>query len=242
MGDSMTSVEARLLSRPLYMQVRDLLVHRIIEGNWKPGTSLPNETLLAQELGISIGTVRKALDIMEDERIVTRRQGRGTFVNDFSTQPVFFSSFFTWDGKPVTGEKKKKSVSRISANDEIASRLGLNIGDEVIEIERVRFHRNKSFLTEICRLPARQFRVLPEDLPSYRLSVLAQHNGLIVGYAEEALTIVPASASDAIDLDVPERTPLMALDRVIFSDRGSALEWRLGRSFMRSERFIVKYH
>ncbi|WP_295557169.1 GntR family transcriptional regulator [uncultured Hyphomicrobium sp.] len=237
----MPSVEARLLARPLYMQVRDVLVHRIAEGNWKPGASLPNETLLAQELGISIGTVRKALDIMEDERIVTRRQGRGTFVSDFSTQPHLFSSFFKRDGAPVIPEKRRKSVSRICANEEVASRLGLKINDEVIEMERVHFHGQKPFLTEIARFPAHLFKTLPEDITRYRISVLAQHNGIIVGYAEEVVTAAPASATDAIDLEVPEKTPLICLDRIVYSDRGEPLEWRLARSFTRHERFVVRY-
>jgi GntR family transcriptional regulator len=223
------------------MQVRDVLVNRIVEGSWKPGASLPNETVLAQQLGISIGTVRKALDIMEDERIVTRRQGRGTFVNDFSTQPRLFSSFVSGDGKGVVGEIRSKSVSRLSADEEAASRLEINIGDDVISVERIRFHRNKPFLTETCILPARFFRVLPEDLASYRLSVLAQHNGIIAGRADEALAPVGASAEDAVDLDVPEHTPLLSLDRVIYSDRGNVLECRRGRCFLRTERFVVTY-
>lgn len=237
----MPGTDTRLLVRPLYLQVRDVLVNRISEGNWKPGASLPNETVLAQQMGISIGTVRKALDIMENERIVTRRQGRGTFVNDFSAQPRLFSSFTTRDGKEVSGEMRSKSVSRLSADEETASRLQMNIGDEVISVERIRFHRSKPFLTEICRLPARFFRVLPEDLANYRLSVLAQHNGIITGHADEAMAPVAASAGDAADLDVPENTPLLSLDRTIFSDRGDVLEWRTGRCFLRAERFVIRY-
>src|SRR5690606_30748158 len=84
-GNSMADLDTRLAARPLYLQVRDVLVQRIVVGHWKPGAPLPNETHLAQQLGISSGTVRKALDLMEVERIVTRRQGRGTFVNDYAS-------------------------------------------------------------------------------------------------------------------------------------------------------------
>ena len=48
--------------RPLYAQVKDLLVQRLVRGDWGPGEPLPTETALAEEFKVSHGTVRKALD------------------------------------------------------------------------------------------------------------------------------------------------------------------------------------
>lgn len=64
-----------LMGRPLYLQVRDTLVDRIVQNVWKPGSMLPSETDLARDLGASLGTIRKAMGIMEREKIVTRKQG-----------------------------------------------------------------------------------------------------------------------------------------------------------------------
>lgn len=237
----MPTTDMRLLARPLYVQVRDVLVGRIIEGNWKPGATLPNETNLAQQMGISIGTVRKALDLMETERIVTRRQGRGTFVNDFSQQPLLFSSFVSRDGKPLSGDKRPVSVARGEASQETAFRLGIQPKDEILTVHRVRYQNSLPFLTEKCVLPIRMFPALPEDVAGYRMSVLAQNNGIIVGHAEEAVSAQSATATDAADLDIAEGTPVLAIDRIIFSDRGDALEWRVGRAHLRQERFVVHY-
>src|SRR3979490_1967836 len=74
--------------RPLYLQVRDLVLERITSGTWKAGAMLPAEVDLARELGISSGTVRKALDALEAEHVVSRRQGKGTFVNDSTAQAL----------------------------------------------------------------------------------------------------------------------------------------------------------
>jgi GntR family transcriptional regulator len=237
----MPHTDMRLLARPLYLQVRDVLVERILEGNWKPGATLPNETSLAQQMGISIGTVRKALDLMETERIVTRRQGRGTFVNDYSQHPLLFSSFVGRDGKTLIADKRPKSVVRGTASQEIASRLGIRVNEEILTVDRIRYHNGRPFLTERCNLPVRLFRALPENIGAYQMSALAQGNGIIVGTAEESVTSQPASAADAADLDIPEGTPVLAIDRVIFSDRGDALEWRVGRAYLRQERFVVRY-
>ena len=69
----------RFTTRPLYLQLRDALAERISSGNWRPGAIIPSESDLAREFGVSPGTMRKALDLLESERVLIRRQGRGTF-------------------------------------------------------------------------------------------------------------------------------------------------------------------
>ena len=81
-----------LAREPLYLQVCELLSRQIASGVWKPNAALPNELELARELGVSTGTVRKALERLEADRLVMRRQGRGTFVID-QTGPEAASRF-----------------------------------------------------------------------------------------------------------------------------------------------------
>jgi GntR family transcriptional regulator len=240
----MPDLETRLAARPLYLQVRDVLVQRIVVGHWKPGATLPNETQLAQQLGISIGTVRKALDLMEVERIVTRRQGRGTFVNDYaSAETTFpFSMFHNFEGQRISGTKIGRLITRVAASTEEAARLGQRRGDELIRIERVREHQGHTFMTETCLLPAKYFTRIPDDLGSYRLSALAQHNSILVGRADERVDIVLANGADAQALAVDEGTPLLRLDRVIFSDHEDVLEWRVAHCFARNERYLVRFN
>ena len=76
LGDSRMLPTTRFSTRPLYLQLRDALAERIAHGEWKPGTAIPNESDLAREFGVSSGTMRKALDMMEAEHLLTRRQGR----------------------------------------------------------------------------------------------------------------------------------------------------------------------
>lgn len=239
----MPDLETRLAARPLYLQVRDVLVQRIVVGHWKPGATLPNETQLAQQLGISIGTVRKALDLMEVERIVTRRQGRGTFVNDYAAETTFpFSAFHSFEGQRISGQKRSRSISRVEATQEEAARLGVRRGDELIRVERVREHKNQVFMAETCLLPAKFFGRLPDEFGSYRLSALAQLNSILLGHADERVDIALADASDAEVLGVDEKTPLLRLDRVIFSDHDDVLEWRVARCYMRNERYLVRFN
>ena len=78
---SQRQTEARLaIARPLYSQVRDLLLERIKKSEWTIGQALPNEFNLAAEFGVSIGTVRRAVEGQEETGIVVRKQGRGTYL------------------------------------------------------------------------------------------------------------------------------------------------------------------
>src|SRR5688572_7147653 len=115
-----TSAASRLLNRPLYLQVRDALVERIGKGEWKPGTAIPNEVELAREFGISSGTMRKALDLLETQRVLSRKQGRGTFVNDHSSISLAsrFWRISTSDGTPMTGDTKTIEIVETPATEE----------------------------------------------------------------------------------------------------------------------------
>src|ERR1700694_5609817 len=101
--DADKPTEKRLSHQVLYLQVREALVKRIADGTWKAGDAMPNEGNLARELGVSMGTLRKALDLMERERLITRKQGRGTFINDPSSDALLlrFANICGPDGKRI---------------------------------------------------------------------------------------------------------------------------------------------
>ena len=102
------------------------MAERIASGEWKPSAAIPNESDLAREFGVSAGTMRKALDLMEAERLLTRRQGRGTFVNDQSSDELAarFSNIRGPDGKRVCGQVKSAELAEGPANEVECARLG----------------------------------------------------------------------------------------------------------------------
>src|SRR5829696_8101382 len=79
--------------QPLYAQVKALLVKRIGSGAWRPGEMLPSEFDLAAEYNVSQGTVRKALMALETDRLIVRRQGRGTYVARHTSDDTLFHFF-----------------------------------------------------------------------------------------------------------------------------------------------------
>jgi GntR family transcriptional regulator len=184
LGDRITSPLGKFANRPLYLQLRDALAERIAGGNWRPGSAIPNESDLAREFGVSAGTMRKALDLMEAERLLSRRQGRGTFVNDQSSNELAlrFSNLRHPDGSRMCGQVKSIEIAEATANEIECVRLGLRVGDGVYRISRSRHHNGQTFLVEDVSLPASLFPALPHKagLP-HRIIELAQEYGLLRG-------------------------------------------------------------
>jgi len=235
----MKDLTGLLATRPLYLQARDVLLNEILNGEWGPGASLPNETQLSKTLNVSIGTVRKALDLMEADGVVSRKQGRGTFVSDYSEVKEGFSNIYDLEKRRVDGQISHKATMRSEATSREAARLGGKAGDDLIRVDRCREHGGRIFMVETCWLPARFYPKLPDNVSDYEVRALAQSNSLLCVRAEKRVNAVAAAADDAELLGVAVGAPIIELDRVVFSERGQALEWRLARCYLKDEMHLM---
>jgi GntR family transcriptional regulator len=217
--------------QPLYLQLHDALAERIATGAWKPGMAVPNEGDLAREFGVSPGTMRKALDLMEHERLVTRRQGRGTFVNDQSSDELAlrFINIRTPNGDRLIGDVKSAEFTDGVANGMECARLCLPKGDRVYRIRRVRLKEDEPFMLEEASMPATLFPG-PEEMSAFthRIVCLAQKYGIMLGKAEERVSVGSASPAVAEALNVATESPIAVLDRVVRAVDGQPVEWRMG--------------
>ena len=219
----------RPLRKALYLQVRDMLAERIARREWKPGFVVPNEGELARELGVSAGTVRKALDLMEEGCLVTRRQGKGTFVKDQASDSAVarFNKLRGPNGERVSEAARPVDITEGAASELECGRLGLRAGADVFRVHRLRRVGAQNVLVEEATLPAELFpglcdkRAVCDDI-----SLLAQEYGLLLGRAEERVAIDAAPSAVADRLGVASETRLMMLDRVIFMLDGRPVEWR----------------
>jgi GntR family transcriptional regulator len=222
----------RLSAKALYLQVRDTFAQRIAGGEWKPGSAVPNEADLALEMGVSAGTVRKALELLETQRLITRRQGRGTFVNDPTSEEVVcrFIRMRNADGETVAGKVMSQTVSEGSATELECSRLNLRPGDGVYRIRRVRSYRGQNFLVADVTLPAALYPRLADrsNVPD-AIGALAPWNGMLLGKAQERVSIcVPPEEACGL-LAVAPGTPVLLLDCVLFLlGTQQPVAWRIG--------------
>ncbi len=218
--------------RPLYMQVRDMLVQRMVQGVWGPGQVLPSEQDLASELGVSQGTVRKALDELAAQNLVVRRQGRGTFVAEHDEARILFQFFkiVPDTGNPMFPESRILSSERREASTEECLRLGLVPGADVIHVRRVRLLGGKPAIVETVTLPAKIFPGLGDDeIPNNHnlYGLYATEFGVTVAKAIERIKAVILTTEEAAELGVEPGHPALHVDRIARALDGSAVEWRV---------------
>lgn len=215
--------------RPLYRQVRDVLVKRIADGVWQTGQILPSEPEIAQDLGVSAGTVRKALDEMTAENLVVRRQGRGTFVAKHDDARILFQFFkLTPDSGAREFPESRVLAVEVAADSQAAALLGLKPKARIVRIDRARSLSGETCVVERIFLPAALFPGIErQDLPNNLDEYYAAGFGVTIGRASERLKAVPASADEAGVLGVPAGHPLLQIDRVAFALDGRRAEWRV---------------
>lgn len=243
LSDSMMTPTSRFSTRPLYLQVRDALATRVATGEWKPGVAIPNEGDLAREFGVSSGTMRKALDLLETERLLTRRQGRGTFVNDQASDElaVRYSNIRAPDGERISGDVTVADVSEAQASQAECVRLRLRPHDRVWRLQRVRLFRGEPFMVEEVSMPAALFPGLAEEKDSsHRVVVMAQRYGLLLGKGEERLSIGIASPAIAETLRIAAGSPVLVLDRLVYALDGRPVEWRVGRGHFTDKYYLAE--
>ena len=215
--------------RPLYRQVKANFVRRLVEGVWAPGTALPSEGQLASEIGVSQGTVRKALDELAAENLLVRRQGRGTFVAEHDEQRILFQFFKLVPDDGVARFPDSTVLSCGIAAADPAEQAALELGPEaaVIRIRRIRSLGGRPSVLETVSLPAQRFPGLADGpVPNNLYSLFATRYGVTLAHARERLKAVALSAEEARHLGAAAGTPALAIDRIALSLEGSPVERR----------------
>jgi GntR family transcriptional regulator len=219
--------------RPLYIQVKDSLIRRLIDGAWQPGQIIPSEMELAREIGVSQGTIRKALDAMTAENLLVRRQGRGTYVAEPAESRILFQFFriVSDSGEASFPDSRVLRWSREKANATERESLALQKGAEVWRLARIRDLGGVPAIAETISLSTARFtgfealRSIPNNI--YRL--YSEKWGVTIARAREKLKAAAASKADAGALGCAEGTPLLRIVRVAFDLEGNPVELRVSR-------------
>lgn len=222
----------RPVSQPLHRQLRDLMMARIEAGEWSPGTYLPPETRLAEEYGVAVGTLRKALLDMASEGVVVRRQGKGTVVATHDSDAVLFRFFNLRrpDGSTLRPESRVLSRIRRAANADERSALALEPESEVICITRIRDGDGAPIIFEHILLDANRFGALahqPPSLPNTLYQLYQTEYAATVHRARERVTAAAATGACAEALGVSEGVPLLHIMRQALDYNASPIELRL---------------
>lgn len=113
---------------PLYKVVRREILNCLASGEWKIGDQLPNEADLSRRFGVGISTLRAGIGQLVATGVLTRRQGRGTFVapHSESSRYLRFSNIYAQDGAKLSTTRRITSMRKVRGEPDVRRALGLS--------------------------------------------------------------------------------------------------------------------
>lgn len=231
---------------PLYQRLRDELSERIANQQWRPGEAIPTEAELVKQFSASIGTVRKAIDMLVAEGALERFQGRGTFVRRarFDSSLFRFFRFQKESGERQVPEGRILRREVMEAPSAVASALRLSPGAEVIHMTRLRLLNGRPLLAESIWLPKEKFSALMDidtaEFGDLLYPLYEERCGQVIASAEEDLTAEAVDEVHARLLQLQPGAPVIVVERVALGYDRQPLEWRRSRGSAEQFRYHVE--
>ncbi len=228
---SLTAVPALAIDRhspvPLYFQVATRLQELIESGALPVGSRLENEVDLADQLGLSRPTMRRAIQYLVERGMLVRKRGVGTqVVHPKVRRPVELSSLY--DDLAKAGREPRtelRSHEVVPARDVVAQALGIAEGTEVTEFERLRYAGGEPLALMRNAVPVDVLRIDADELERHGLYELFRRAGRTPRMANEVIGAGVASASEARVLDENRGAPLLTMTRTAWDAAGRAIEY-----------------
>jgi GntR family transcriptional regulator len=216
-----------------YKEVKNAMLAALSAHEWKGGETIPSEKRLAERFGVSIGTLRKAIDELVADNILVRHQGLGTFVAQHQRDRHFFRFFRV---VRADGDKTYPTVSLVSfrkakATRDVAALLDIETGARVFTfLNQLALHGEK-VMTENITVPESRFPGLSEatlrERPSTLYNLYQDVFHINVVGTDERVRIALADEVESALLGVEAGAPILEIRRVAYSYHHVPVEVRI---------------
>ena len=217
---------------------------RLATGVWKPGEVIPSEASLKAEFGVSIGTIRKAVDDLVTQNILVRQQGRGTFVTIHNRDRLMFHFFHIEreDGYKEYPEITLLDFSRSNFSREAAAKLKRNVGERAILFSNALSLENKNIMQDNITLPDALFPKLTEkklsERPGTLYSLYQEEYGISVVHTSQRLSAGIAPREVAQAMGWPQDLPVLIVKRVAYAYHDEPVEYRVSYVDTREHEYV----
>ncbi|MGQ9458691.1 MAG: GntR family transcriptional regulator [Anaerolineae bacterium] len=201
--------------------VSEQIREAIMNGDLAPGAQLPPETELVEMLGVSRGTLRESLRMLEEQGLIIRRHGKGTFVR---ARPILKNLSVNYgitdmiSSAGYTPGTAYLDLREETADPDTAKSLEIEPGSGVIVVERTRTADGQPVVFSVDVFPKSLLRVSLESLQCLRERSIYEYFqtewGLSIHHGVARLTPVAADRELAHRLSIREGSPLLYILQV----------------------------
>ncbi|WP_251839304.1 GntR family transcriptional regulator [Oceanitalea stevensii] len=224
---------------PLYHQISSVVQEAIVSGELPPHTRIENELALADRLQVSRPTARRALQELVDKGMLVRKRGVGTEVApELIRRSVELTSLH--DDLAAAGREPRTEVLEHElrpADDEIAGRLQIEVGTDVVVVRRLRYADGEplALMTNYVRAELAPSRA---DLERAGLYAALRERGVRLRLAHQTIGARQATAAEARTLMEPARAAVLTMERLAIADSDTVVEF--GRHIYRASRYTFQ--
>lgn len=230
---------------PLYYQIGQNLRQLIMDGWLEPGSEVLSEWELSDLYGVSRLTVRRALDDLTREGLLTRRHGVGTFVSEKIAQIVLSKLGFSQKMREIGRTPTSRIVSQrvLPAADDVAAALRLQPEELVIELVRIRYADGEPIMLETAYLSHSRFNDLADaDLGDHSLYEFLQARYQVSIIAvDQILEPTVLTAEQAKLLEAETGSPAMASEVIALIHADTPIEYSVAVTRGDKSRFIFHF-
>jgi GntR family transcriptional regulator len=210
-------------SLKLHELVRKRISEAIIEGRWRAGEVLPSEVALANDFGVSVGTVRKALSTLTSEGVLMRRRKTGTVVTGW-TKLLNLSHFYRYfrlhdkQGRLLKSRAVLIGYVRGRASAREAEKLELQKAEAVIRLQRVRYVDGRAAMIDFFVFAEKLVPDFPDEseVPELLYLFLFEKYGIRVAAVRENITAELAGPKEAALLGLKQPHALLKFEELAF--------------------------
>jgi GntR family transcriptional regulator len=214
---------------PLYYQLAQILRSRMASGELATGDRLPSERELGQQFSISRMTVRQALAYLERQGAVRTQRGVGTVVAE--RRLVYDVAMLFGFVRELAFDDKRAGVQVLGQDlavppPDVVVALGLNGGQKVVSIQRLRIYKGTPLVLETNCFPASLCAGLErEDLTTRSLTSLRKQYGLLSPHARHSMEATVATNVEAELLQIPAGAALLLTEGETYSGDSQPVEY-----------------
>lgn len=219
-----------LSAAPLYVQIKDTLRTRILDGTYAPHSRMPSEHELCAMFDVSRITVRQALGDLQKEGLLFRLHGKGTFVS----KPKAFQNVTSLQGFAEAMSSmgyeivnQLRSFRTVKADRHLAAKLNVPEGAPLVEIRRVRLLNREPVSLEQTWVPAALGkRLASADLATRDIFLILENDcGVPLGHADVSIDAILADDEIVDALRVEESSPVLRIERLTHDASGAPIDY-----------------
>lgn len=223
------STSSETIRPPRYHQVYAALRGWVLGGTYPPGAKLPSEGELCGSFGVSKITTRKAIDLLVQEKLLVRVQGKGTYVVEDLGDAPNIGDMEQLIRKVEKLAKRSKldriEIKTVAADEETARDLQIGKGEPVIEISYVRFIDQKPVGYRVSYVPAaRNLGITVKDLRSHQMLTILENKGVRISGAHQLIGACLADSQMAALLNTTTGAPLVRIRLVVLDEDAQPVE------------------